>query len=128
MLKSKPRPDRRNDVDFADRQWMRTRRSFFRDCGTGLGAIALWHLLERVAPAETAANPFAPKPPHFKPRAKNIILLFMDGGPSQIDLLDPKPGMKKWEGQSLPESLTKDLKLAFIKPTAKVWPSPRTFQ
>jgi hypothetical protein len=52
----------------------------------------------------------------------------MDGGPSQVDLLDPKPQMKKWEGQSLPESLTKDLKLAFIKPTAKVWPSPRVFQ
>src|SRR5438270_13176775 len=97
-----------------------SRRSFFRDCGTGLGTIALWHLLtdegRAAASAEAITNPLAPRPPHFPPKARNIILLFMDGGPSQIDLFDPKPEMKKWEGRALPESLTKDLQLAFIKP------------
>ena len=114
-------------MNFADLGCMRTRRTFFRDCGTGLGTLALWHLLADGGDAATLPNPLEPKSPHFKPRARNVIFMFMDGGPSQMDLLDPKPEMKKWEGQSLPESLTKDLKLAFIKPTAKVWPSPRGF-
>jgi hypothetical protein len=115
-----------------DLQFLRGRRRFFSDCGIGLGTIALWHLLSSeeyaTPPSETSANPLAPKPPHFPAKAKSVILLFMDGGPSQLDLFDPKPEMKKWEGNSLPESLTKDLKLAFIKPTAKVWASPRVFQ
>ena len=51
----------------------------------------------------------------------------MAGGPSQIDLFDPKPEMKKWEGQPLPESMRKGLKFAFIKPTSKIWASPRVF-
>jgi hypothetical protein len=119
-------------MTLSDLRALQSRRSFFRDCGTGLGTIALWHLLtgegRAAASAEELPNPLAPKPSHFPPKAKNIILLFMDGGPSQIDLFDPKPQMKKWEGRELPESLTKDLKLAFIKPNAKVWASPRTFQ
>jgi Protein of unknown function (DUF1501) len=57
-----------------------------------------------------------------------VIFLYMEGAPSHIDLFDPKPGMQKWDGQPLPESMTKDLKLAFIKPNAKVWASPRQFQ
>src|SRR5262249_5421286 len=48
-------------------------------------------------------------------------------GPSQLDLFDPKPEMKKFDGQSLPASMTKDLHFAFIKPTAKIWASPRPF-
>ena len=46
------------------------------------------------------------------------------GGPSHIDLFDPKPGLQKWHGQPLPDSMTKDLKLAFIKKDAKVLASP----
>jgi hypothetical protein len=119
-------------MNFSDLAFIQSRRSFFRDCGAGLGSIALWHLLmgegQAVTSRDAPTNPLAPKPPHFPPTAKNVILLFMDGGPSQIDLFDPKPEMKKWEGHSLPESLTKDLKLAFIKPSAKVWASPRTFE
>ena len=52
----------------------------------------------------------------------------MEGGPSQMDLFDPKPELQKWSGKSLPESMTKDLKLAFIKPTAAVLASPRDVQ
>ena len=73
-------------------------------------------------------NPLRPKKPHFPGKAKNVIFLFMAGGPSHIDLFDPKPTLKKWDGQALPESLSKNLNLAFIKPTAKIWPSPRTFK
>ena len=57
-----------------------------------------------------------------------MIFLFMEGGPSQMDLFDPKPELQKWHGKSLPPSMTKDLKLAFIKPTAAVLASPREFK
>ena len=53
-------------------------------------------------------------------KAKNVIFLFQDGGPSQIDLYDPKPALQKWHGKPLPESMTKELTLAFVKPDAKV--------
>lgn len=101
------------------------RRSFLRNCTGGLGSIALWNLL---ASDGYATDPLAPKKPQFIPRAKNVIFLFMEGGPSQIDLFDPKPEMAKLDGQSLPESMRQSLRFAFIKPTAKVWASRRTFR
>ena len=64
----------------------------------------------------------------FRAKAKNVIFMFMEGGPSQMDLFDPKPELQKWHGKPLPESMTKDLKLAFIKPTAAVLASPREFK
>src|ERR1035438_9266765 len=54
--------------------------------------------------------------------------MFMEGGPSQLDLFDPKPGLQKWNGKPLPAEMTKDLRLAFTKPNAAVLASPRTFQ
>ena len=57
-----------------------------------------------------------------------MIFMFMEGGPSQIDLFDPKPGLQKWSGKPLPPEMTKDLRLAFTKPNAAVLASPRTFQ
>ena len=114
-------------MDFADLQRIQSRRSFFKQCGAGLGTIALWHLMEQEGRTASVLNPLATKSPHFAPKAKNVIFLFMDGGPSHVDLFDPKPGLRKWEGQSLPESMTKDLRLAFIRPNAKVWASPRVF-
>ncbi|MBI3682778.1 MAG: DUF1501 domain-containing protein [Acidobacteria bacterium] len=89
-----------------------SRRTFLRDCAGGIGTIALAHLM--------ALEGRAAKGPHFKPRAKNVIFLFMEGAPSQMDLFDPKPELRRWHGKPLPASLTKDLKLAFIKPTATV--------
>ena len=56
-------------------------------------------------------NPFEPKKPHFPGKAKNVIFLFMEGAPSQIDLFDPKPALTKWHGQPLPPSMTKDLQV-----------------
>ena len=71
--------------------------------------------------------PLAPRKPHFAPKAKNVIFMFMEGGPSQIDLFDPKPELQKWNGKPLPPEMTKDLRLAFTKPNAAVLASPRTF-
>lgn len=72
-------------------------------------------------------NPFEPKRPHFPATAKNLIFLYMEGAPSQIDLFDPKPALTKWHGQPLPPSMTKDFKFAFIKPNAKVLGCKRPF-
>ncbi len=103
-----------------------TRRDFFRRASIGLGTVALAQLLQSDGYA--ASDPLAPRAPHFKPRAKNVIFLFMEGAPSQMDLFDPKPELQKWNGHPLPPSVTKDLKLAFIKPTAAVLGSPRVFR
>ena len=109
-------------------QQIQSRRSFFRECAGGIGTIALAQLLEREGRAAApAVNPLAPKKPHFPAKAKNVIFLFMEGGPSQIDLFDPKPGLEKWHGQPLPPEMTKDLRLAFTKPNAAVLASPRKF-
>ena len=75
-----------------------SRRAWLAQAGMGFGGVALNALL-----AEAAA-PSAARPPHHKPRAKNCIFLFMEGGPSHIDLTDPKPLLNKLAGQSLPES------------------------
>jgi hypothetical protein len=120
-------------MDFEKYRRLASRRKFLEEVGCGLGSIALWHLLDRDGLTAQAAglpdvNPLQPKEPHFTPRAHNVIYLFMAGAPSQVDLFDPKPEMKKYEGEPLPESMTRDLKLAFIKPTAKVWASTRKFQ
>jgi len=121
-------------MNISEFRQIQTRRSFLQRSASGLGTLALWHLMRQEGRSgDTTAhlrenNPLFPKTGHFAAKAKNVIFLFMDGGPSQVDLFDPKPEMKKWEGQSLPESMTKDLRLAFIKPTAKVWPSRRAFK
>jgi hypothetical protein len=108
---------------------IQTRRSFFQDCAGGIGMIALSQLMEREGRgAVPARNPLSPKQPHFAAKAKNVIFMFMEGGPSQLDLFDPKPELQKWSGKPLPPSMTKDLRLAFTKPNAAVLASPRNFQ
>ncbi len=79
------------------------RRQFLTQAG---GGIALNWLLanEAHAAGPASANPLAPKKPHFKPTAKRVVFLFMVGGPSQMDLFDPKPELIKRHGQPLPES------------------------
>lgn len=107
---------------------IRTRRHFLDTCAAGLGTVGLAHLLAADgASAAASPDPLVPRQPHFAPAAKNLIFLFMAGAPSQLDLFDPKPGLRKWHGEPLPPSMTKDMKLAFIKPTAKVLASPREF-
>ena len=111
---------------------IQSRRSFLHNCVGGLGTAALAHLLTKEGRAAgsgpTTTNPLAPKPPHFTAQAKNVIFLFMAGAPSQIDLFDPKPELKRWHGKPFSSSLTEDLQLAFIKPNASAMASPRQFE
>src|SRR5438270_13242330 len=83
-----------------------SRRTFLAQAGGGFGALALASLLTDdralAAPASTSAD--GPKSPHFQPRVKRVIWLFMHGGPSHVDLFDPKPDLVKLGGQPLPES------------------------
>ena len=109
-------------MDFPDLSRIRSRRHFFREVGAGIGTMALASLLEGES-----GNPLTPRKPHFAPKAKNVIFLFMEGGPSQLDLFDPKPDLQKWNGKPLPESYTRNLQLAFIKPNAAVLGSPYAF-
>jgi len=81
----------------------RTRRHFFRDCGVGLGSIALSSLLAADKPAPSA-DPLAPKTPHHRSKAKSIIYLFMAGGPSQLEFFDHKPKLNELNGQPIPAS------------------------
>jgi uncharacterized protein (DUF1501 family) len=116
-------------MNFPEFQAIHRRREFLRTFAGGFGAVALADLLNgQPAGAEVTSNPLAPRAPHFAPKAKSVIFLFMEGGPSQFDLFDPKPALQKWHGKPLPPSMTKDLKLAFIKPTAAVLGSPREFK
>jgi hypothetical protein len=109
---------------------LQRRRRFLKEVAGGIGMMALGHLLNQdgLAAATPEVNPLAPRKPHFPGKAKNVIFMFMEGGPSQMDLFDPKPGLAKWSGQPLPESLTSQTRLAFIKKDAKVLASPRTFK
>ena len=80
------------------------RRAFLETAGLGFGSLALASLLARDAGASAGPSPLAPRPPHHPPRAKSVIFLFMEGGPSHIDLFDPKPRLRDLAGQTLPES------------------------
>ncbi len=119
-------------MEFDELRRILTRRDFLGSCAAGIETIALAQLLATEGRAEgnepPIDNPLAPRPPHFEPTAKNLIVLFMAGAPSQIDLFDPKPELQKWHGQSLPPSMTEGMKLAFIQPSAKVFASSRTFK
>jgi hypothetical protein len=84
-----------------------SRRDFLFRSGIGLGAIALQSLLAReagAAPFTPPASPLTAKKPQFPARAKNVIFLFMEGGPSHLDLFDPKPLLNELAGQPLPAS------------------------
>ena len=86
----------------------RTRREFLWQTGAGFGAVALADMLSRdgffssaSASDNTSTNPLAAKPPHFAPKAKSIIFLFMYGGPSHIDTFDYKPNMVGQDGKTI---------------------------
>ncbi len=78
---------------------MFTRREMLTRTGTGFGMLGLSSVLASEARAAASSEPMTPKQPHFEPRAKNIIFLFMNGGPSHVDTFDPKPELKKQEGK-----------------------------
>ena len=97
------------------------RRWFLQQCGVGLGAMALGQILgaaQSSAAAPAAINPLAPKQPHFAPKAKNVIFLFMAGAPSHLELFDNKPELAKWDGKLPPPELLKDYRAAFINPNS----------
>jgi hypothetical protein len=84
-----------------------SRRDFLFRAGGGFGALALSWLLARdgyAGEVKTSANPLAAKKPHFKARAKSVIFMFMVGGPSAVDLFDPKPELTRQHGKPLPKS------------------------
>ncbi len=95
-----------------------TRRWFFRECGVGLGTIALGSLLQKVSAAVTQDNPLAAKAPAFVPKAKRVIFLFQAGAPSHLDLFDNKPELTKWNGKLPPAELLKGYRSAFINPNS----------
>jgi hypothetical protein len=100
-----------------------TRRWFFRDCGVGLGSIALGSMLQDyLAPKGQAAvlgtNPMAPKRPHFTAKAKRVIYLFQAGAPSHLELFDNKPELAKWNGKLPPAELLEGYRAAFINPNS----------
>jgi uncharacterized protein DUF1501 len=102
-----------------------TRRQFFQDCGYGLGKIALASLLTGAFSSESSAapqagrsNPLAPRRPHFRPRAKAVIHLFMAGAPSQLELFDNKPMLTRFEGKPIPPEVIGGQRYAFIRPDA----------
>lgn len=109
-----------------DRVRSQTRRRFLQQCGSGMGALALGSLLnERLFAATPEAAILGQ--PHFAPKAKNFIYLFQSGGPSHLDLFDPKPELKKRDGQQVPEELVKNIRLAQIGKNAKLLASPYKF-
>ena len=100
-----------------------TRRHFFRDCGVGVGKVALAGLLCGASQRPAAAarsGPLRVKPPHFPGRAKRVIHLFMAGAPSQLETFDNKPMLTELEGKPLPPSIIGDQRYAFIQPDAAV--------
>lgn len=110
----------------------RTRRHFFRDCGVGVGAMALSTLLAGEnqgadVPSSPRKDPLAPRKPHFAAKAKAVIYLFMAGAPSQLELFEPKPKLNELNGQKVPESFTQGKRFAFIKGDAKLLGSKRKF-
>ncbi|HEY2158287.1 MAG TPA: DUF1501 domain-containing protein, partial [Isosphaeraceae bacterium] len=98
------------------------RRWFFQQCGVGLGSIAASQLMGRdVLAADTSSvNPLAVKAPHYAPKAKRVIYLFMAGAPSHLELFDYKPALAKHGGTLPPPELLKGYRAAFINPNSKL--------
>src|SRR3989442_1456258 len=86
--------------EFAAHRHMATRRRFLQRTSAGLGIAALASLLGEQAAAKAASGGT-----HFPPKVKNVIYLFMAGGPSHVDLFDPKPHLQKTHGQEMPKSI-----------------------
>jgi len=104
-----------------------TRRTVLRDATMGIGLAGLASLLGETGQLQAAqsfdpADPLAPKPPPLPARAKRVIHIFMNGGPSQVDTFDPKPALTKYAGQKLPIHLRTE------RPTGAAFPSPFEFK
>jgi hypothetical protein len=111
------------------------RRQFLTSTASGLGAAAMAALLaenkacgfEEIL-ARSEVNPLMPQTDHHSPTAKNVIFIYPAGGPSQLELFDPKPVLNERSGQPLPDSFTKGVRFAFIKKNAKLMGTKRRFR
>ena len=102
------------------------RRDFLQTLGGGFGAIALAAMSAEQAaaapspqsevPNPQSSDPLAPRAPHYPPRAKRVILLWMQGGPSQMDLFDYKPRLVKEAGEKIPFTLTESMVTLAVPP------------
>ncbi|MCA9144620.1 MAG: DUF1501 domain-containing protein [Planctomycetaceae bacterium] len=106
-----------------------TRRQFFERCGVGVGSMALASLFaqEQAGAKPVVTNPMAPRQPHYKPKAKSVIFMFMAGGPSQLDLFNDKPMLREHHGQLPPQSYLEGKRFAFLKGTETLLASPQKF-
>ncbi len=111
-----------------------TRRHFLRDCGFGIGAMALSPALWSCGPAGSKIdrmskqlNPMAPRAPHFPARVKSVIYMHMAGAPSQLELFDFKPELAKLDGKECPPSLLQGKRFAFIRGVPKMLGPQATF-
>ncbi len=109
-----------------------SRRAWLQRCGLGLGGLAMHPLLAESgllgadasgSPAGTQANPLLPKSPHFPTKAKHVIHIFANGGPSHVDTFDPKPALKKYAGGELPGGAPRT-----ERKTGAIYPSPFAFR
>src|SRR5947209_16295208 len=106
-----------------------SRRDFLTRSGGGFGLLALLSLMERDGHAgEAIRNPLAARAPHFRATAKSVIWLFLDGGPSHIDLFDPKPQLNKLAGQPLPFSFKRPVTAMGRTSGTPLLASKRTFK
>jgi hypothetical protein len=110
-----------------DNQFSRwQRRHFLGSTGTGLGAVALASLLPSDAwghPAPLTEDRGLPDLPHFPPKAKRVVVLWQGGGPSHVDLFDPKPELSKWAGQDIPDSIRGATRLSTMSSGYQRWPA-----
>jgi hypothetical protein len=111
-----------NPID--EQQLLLTRRAFFSRCGLGLGTAALAALLGEQGLAQSGENRTGLAGlPHFAPKAKRVIYLYQAGGPSQLELFDPKPQLAKLRGQNLPESIRMGQRLTGMTAHQATWPT-----
>jgi len=125
-----------NDEHTSKQRELLERRNFLMQATGGLGSIALLSMLSQdglipqalgAEQQDAVLNPLAPKQPHLKPRAKSVIWLFMEGGPSHLDTFDPKPALDKLAGQPMPASFGKPI-TAMGTGSNNIMPSKRTFK
>ncbi len=107
---------------------LQARRDFLATSASGLGTVALASLLQQDGLLATETSPLTARLAHFAPKAKACICFYLEGAPSQLDLWDPKPKLNQLNGQKLPESMTKNVRFAFIqKDGARLMGCPRKF-
>lgn len=100
-----------------------SRREMLKRCGCGFGQLAFSSMFAAVARAALAKNPLDIRNPHFTPKARRVIFLFMHGGPSHVDTFDYKPALARDEDKTLPAGFVK----GFFDQSAKLLPSPFAF-